>query len=1479
MTDYYVKTSNTGSTETGWALGSFGTIKIKVAVDNANNKIYIQGLSKNVPEAWVVGDINGTTVTIASQEFGSADDVTYYLVGEYTPTSTSSSVHDVEFTYNANFGMLTLKDYDATNTETGATYKAYYYINETTAAGDLTTAVAYHEGTKLIRDNQRTMKTLNAKEIAALNYTYTYGNNQTGTLLDTVVVTDNESAQHAIALMRAVYTNQDLPGPYTRGYTTAGAAENTYPVSYAAVGTLTGTNSFSNAYGWSIPANTSSAIIKNSGNYYYCDRTQYKPNNEGYTLLLVEMKDDFKDTDVFEGVWRTGWHNGQYGRYFDGDWTIAQNNLTEYVLKTIKSVRLLTEAERVGTNVMQGTLFKIDATHLNRFFFLGKGQMRLGNIVNNNVYGPYYNNSGWGSYTDSQAWRIFYHMFEEFSPSSASGGIAKADIYKTLQHQLDDMNVTKTGFPVYHDCSSVPYAETDLGSSGHEFKMLDNSTSNTQAPDVEDLLFFVPDYRMMNHTNTPFPNSDGTTTSYSRDPENGLMYCYYNQDYAPRMDMYVIHLLPINGQPVEDEDHVYELEVNWKSNMSSFLPGVEQTFTLYRSITDADGTTAFEPVYKTKKNGKWVDKDGNEIKAEKVTDQGGNVVLDENGFITYKFYVNDVEVEDPRVPVVMQGIYSLNELDYFDYIPMDPTGKQVTYYVVGQDAGKKNTAGEIEHFLKEKQSNRESYMIPGYKKNLRLTFKIAADNSSKFDFKNQKNNYWNELIVANNKGTSVTANFLNVGTKFYFYRIEGRTFNSEDYNHQGDLVATATVTEKGGGKIKVAMNYGADNNTETVTYVNNEGQTVTETKEYTGQETFTGSKQNPTEWLFDYPTVDDENNAVPEDEAVIEFHDWTFYDNFTADVSKNLHPDKYAYRAYFQAAAEFPLDEVDQNNQPIMSDDVLSNPRLFKVYKTTPSVTGSVTLQNVLDDKHMTALNIPTKSSLKITAEMASLSELWRYEICRWKEGQEPNAFTYYGHVQNQSGGFSVKFGENTFDVNATGAFTTVEMEDADLASVGAYWYVPQAVVYTQREDNNTYGAPRVCNAKGMVNIGLATNVQNNPEMTGYKWYQNSQWYSYYNILMNFSQLNVPDGYELYKVRAWRKIDKSILGEEYYPETHIHNRQARLTEIDEDGWYLYEDINFGDQLTNPESDGSFLTMNKTNYKANAADVNIGCRSVSIAKPQDPGDTSMPQALFADAGEGEMRATFGALRMDRDNDHDGTLEDMTTDFKVRAYFTRSSNPLVDATNPIYVIGGPDWDYSKPLAKLVSEDGITYSGVVTIPNAGDDKGYFIFSKKLGASRSAVLQSIFGAEWNDGDAIVNPTYVFNLKYWQNGTRTFKIDPGTYKFTITDHKKALDSNLDYYGGKLLITPTTAKDSPKADAEPMVGSGEQYFVAEGEFDRTFSKNDIPTSIIDVLDVREVVGVTYYNVAGIESREPFDGVNIVVTRYSDGSMTTTKILK
>ena len=83
---------------------------------------------------------------------------------------------------------------------------------------------------------------------------------------------------------------------------------------------------------------------------------------------------------------------------------------------------------------------------------------------------------------------------------------------------------------------------------------------------------------------------------------------------------------------------------------------------------------------------------------------------------------------------------------------------------------------------------------------------------------------------------------------------------------------------------------------------------------------------------------------------------------------------------------------------------------------------------------------------------------------------------------------------------------------------------------------------------------------------------------------------------------------------------------------------------------------------------------------------------------------------------------------------------------------------------------------------------------------------------------------------------------------------------------------------APRRDGEAADGN---FYIVEYTLPFTLDANDseIVTSVGSVFTERQVVGVTYVNALGQQSDKPFDGVNIVVTRYSDGSITTSKVLK
>ena len=276
-------------------------------------------------------------------------------------------------------------------------------------------------------------------------------------------------------------------------------------------------------------------------------------------------------------------------------------------------------------------------------------------------------------------------------------------------------------------------------------------------------------------------------------------------------------------------------------------------------------------------------------------------------------------------------------------------------------------------------------------------------------------------------------------------------------------------------------------------------------------------------------------------------------------------------------------------------------------------------------------------------------------------------------------------------------------------------------------------------------------------------------WYSYYNIYLKFTALNVPDGYELYKVRAWRKVDGSILGEE------IGTRADRIP-VDEQGnpitdWYMYEDINFGDPMDQNQNPNQMS-------KGTMASALVGDRSTQIEKPYNPDGTGGGTVFETDTTannngnedheiveenvRNEVRATFGALRLETNNpnDYPGTLQQLKAKFKVRAYFTKNTNPLANSASS--------------------------NGSSQAPRRGGEKA-----------------------------------------------------SPYDF-------------------------------------------DYYIAESnEIEFTQNSGSVITGIMGVKqDVnRQVVGVTYVNALGQMSSTPWQGVNIVVTRYSDGSTTTQKVIR
>ena len=93
----------------------------------------------------------------------------------------------------------------------------------------------------------------------------------------------------------------------------------------------------------------------------------------------------------------------------------------------------------------------------------------------------------------------------------------------------------------------------------------------------------------------------------------------------------------------------------------------------------------------------------------------------------------------------------------------------------------------------------------------------------------------------------------------------------------------------------------------------------------------------------------------------------------------------------------------------------------------------------------------------------------------------------------------------------------------------------------------------------------------------------------------------------------------------------------------------------------------------------------------------------------------------------------------------------------------------------------------------------------------------------------------------------------------------------------KEVAVPTTdAKSAPRKTAYDSTVAPSTKFVV---YPLDLDDNKVATGVNDVNSAKEVKGVSYFNMMGVESAQPFDGVNIMVTTYTDGTSSAAKVLR
>ncbi len=787
-----------------------------------------------------------------------------------------------------------------------------------------------------------------------------------------------------------------------------------------------------------------------------------------------------------------------------------------------------------------------------------------------------------------------------------------------------------------HDCISIikPYNQyvapggTHEPTYSHEFNMYGRESVSDDCQDVRDLMFLMPVHRMQ------YWNDGGEAVRDTKDSGSGSgKYVNYNQTYAPLMGLFAIIQNPIVGQRMTNVDHMYDLTLEWRSNLLDFVPSGGK-YQLYQVITE-NGVERYVPVYRQ--------------------------------------YLDGDQVVTTTEPIYVDAHYKSTDDDperyCHIYVPMFEHGYQVTYAIKAIDS---------EEFLSLQMSNKRSFIIPGYNLAEKLELHIGDDYTSRFEPQKEKNYYSNQVII-NGYTASIAKDFLQAGLADQFEVVRTARTPLEDengevivvdgliqYDEVPTTIAHATVTEltDDGGKLRIDL----------------VPATQTAASEFPkGKQS--GDKAGYHANVGNSFTIDFIVKTEADQEKYVYFWNndteqtptFAFYDNFEAETSTNDHPTEYVYQAHLTTVQPFVASETDAS---ITSTAAESNPTTVYIYKTNMDMAGVFTYRKMQLDG-MTGRSryvLPNAGEFTVDVRFSPKSEVLRYDAYRWEADEERFIIETIdengdeedvqptGSADNNLDVYTIKLdGVPQSEVAVPTDGSTVAAPFVDnyvMAHAGDYIYAPVVETFSgdiiKYDYYNTYGAPlkRTAAATIKAQVASTVNTADCPLMSEKSWKVGDDYYSYYNIPLEFTELVVPTGYEIYQVRAWRQVDKSLLGEQ---DDHDYR-------IDDD--YLFESMLYGEDM---QCDG--LTMCKANLLGDHGAYALGSRLLD--------DTTFNEAFAT-------YATFGAKRLKNVDDKPGSIDHLEADFVVRIYFTPNENPGVKPASGSNAPRQADGTIAAPLA---------------------------------------------------------------------------------------------------------------------------------------------------------------------------------------------------
>jgi len=200
---------------------------------------------------------------------------------------------------------------------------------------------------------------------------------------------------------------------------------------------------------------------------------------------------------------------------------------------------------------------------------------------------------------------------------------------------------------------------------------------------------------------------------------------------------------------------------------------------------------------------------------------------------------------------------------------------------------------------------------------------------------------------------------------------------------------------------------------------------------------------------------------------------------------------------------------------------------------------------------------------------------------------------------------------------------------------------------------------------------------------------------------------------------------------------------------------------------------------------------------------------------------------------------GTSRNYTANVYVPANFVEQEEYfLVDPKPQEYV------SLKWAMCRAASDDNLEF--VFVVPKSDPDDG--INSENIAG---AVTCRIVDGYWSGSDELTNNGILVGYEYHD----------------VLAIVKAIGSTSTGAPRRANITPDDATHSPVST------TWELYLI------QATRGNEIYTAVTDAFAERQVLSVRYYNLLGHGSATPHDGINIVVTTYSDGTTSAVKVLR